>query len=158
MNKADEEPFLCLIPIDFAALMSHGTRDEGHGALSRLSACPTPFPNLLITHDRKRDCGTGKGEGTSTILRALSSPLALYLTPLSVRPSVRPDVATAYGAVRVPRKNYLWHCFGARLGCHKISQCARLGRARGLCFRNSTQRTRQRTEQPDKAGDGGINH
>lgn len=85
LNKADEEPFLCLDPIDFAALMSQGTRVA---ALSRLSACPTPFPNLLITHDRKRDCGTGKGEGTSTILRALSSPLALYLSPLSVRPSV----------------------------------------------------------------------
>lgn len=38
LNKADEEPFLCLVPIDFAALMSQGTRDEGCGTRGAVKA------------------------------------------------------------------------------------------------------------------------
>lgn len=117
-------------------------------ALSRLSACRTPFPNLLITHDRKRDCGTGKGSllllrGEAKALRASTVQSSRALP----EPFVRPDGATAYGAVRVPRKNYLWHCFGARLGCHKISQCAR-GRARGLCVFETVHRVQPADRAP----------
>lgn len=47
LNKADEEPFLCLVPIDFAALMSQGTRDTGRRDAGRGAVKAERMPNAF---------------------------------------------------------------------------------------------------------------